>query len=71
MAFTVPPPNKKQRSDSPLTKRIKDMRPNTDLLFSGEEPGSVKSIASRLARELGRRYETAKEGRGVRVWRHS
>ena len=71
MAYTVAPPPRKNRAETPITQRLREMKAKTDLLFPDGEAGSVKAIASRLARELGRTYQTGKEKTGIRVWRHT
>jgi hypothetical protein len=69
MAFTVPPPKRKTRSKTRLTQRIKEMRAKSDILFEGESATSIKAVATRIAKDMGRKYYTAKEAGNVRVWR--
>lgn len=62
MTFDVQPPIF-------ATDQIRAMKPNTDILLAGHKAASIKAIASRMGRLLRRKYRTAKEQSGVRVWR--
>ena len=64
MSYTVPPPPLRPQYKETLQK----MRPKTDVFFEDGNPASLKSIACRLS-IAGRRYVTAQQNGGVRVWR--
>jgi hypothetical protein len=63
MAFKKNPPKR-----NIITATLRAMKPKTDLLLMAVNSDSLKSVASRLS-VGGRRYQTAREGKAVRVWR--
>jgi hypothetical protein len=62
MTFRKQPP-------APVSQLIRDLAPEYDLFLSKVNAKSVREIASRLSRVMGRRYVTKRENGGVRVWR--
>lgn len=53
-----------------ILSRVRSMKPKSSLFLDDAKPDSIKAMVSRVRKEFKRRkYQTAKQDGGVRVWR--